>query len=369
MRGFARRHTVAAALEWLDAQLRSLDAETVPLGVASGRVLASSVASDVDVPGFDRATMDGYAVVAAGTEGAGAYNRLSLTVVGDSMPGRPFEGSIRGGEAVRVMTGAPIPAGADAVLPAEFVDVEGPADAGPHDEGPPSRLRQGSGGQEGGHYVGGHYVVSGTASVSPGKNVGRRGEDIVRGATLLEAGRVLRPQDLGVLSSVGHGQVSVVRRPRVRLVVTGNELLPAGSRPHGFHIADANGPMLAALVERDGGVVEFPGLVRDERQAILDALNADADIVIVSGGSSVGIEDLGAHTCRRARRAADTRHRHAPEQPDWPRANRSAASVSASRQSGLESVRLRFLCGPRHPRTGRTSESVAVPLDSGGAGP
>ena len=97
MRGFARRHTVAAALEWLDAQLRRLDAETVPLGVASGRVLASPVTSDVDVPGFDRATMDGYAVVAASTEGAGSYNRLSLTVVGDSMPGRPFEGSVRGG--------------------------------------------------------------------------------------------------------------------------------------------------------------------------------------------------------------------------------------------------------------------------------
>ena len=277
MRGFAKRHTVAAALEWLDAQLRPLDAETVPLGVASGRVLASPVTSDVDVPGFDRATMDGYAVVAASTEGAGSYNRASLTVVGDSMPGRPFEGSIRGGEAVRVMTGAPIPAGADAVLPAEFVDVDGLAEAGPHDDGP---------GKAGPH------VISATASVSPGKNVGRRGEDIVRGAILLEPGRVLRPQDLGVLSSVGHGQVSVVRRPRVRLVVTGNELLPAGSRPHGFHIADANGPMLAALVVRDGGVVEFPGLVRDERQAILDALGADADIVIVSGGSSVGIEDL-----------------------------------------------------------------------------
>ena len=78
----------------------------------------------------------------------------------------------------------------------------------------------------------------------------------------------------------------------MRLVVTGNELLPAGSRPEGFHIADANGPMLAALVERDGGVVDFPGLVRDDRQAILDALHADADVVIVSGGSSVGIEDL-----------------------------------------------------------------------------
>ena len=279
MRGFARRHTVAAALEWLDAQLKPLEAETVPLGVASGRVLASAVTSDVDVPGFDRSTMDGYAVLAAGTDGAGAYNRVSLTVIGDSMPGRPFDGSIRTGEAVRVMTGAPMPRGADAVLPAEFVEQES--------DGPPNHLRQGYGGQEGGH-----FVISATTSVSPGKNVGRVGEDIARGEQILERGRVLRPQDLGVLSSVGHGQISVVRRPRVRLVVTGNELLPAGSRPEGVHIADANGPMLAALIERDGGVVDSPGLVRDDRQAILDALNADADVIIVSGGSSVGVEDL-----------------------------------------------------------------------------
>jgi molybdopterin molybdotransferase len=122
--------------------------------------------------------------------------------------------------------------------------------------------------------------------------VGKRGEDIVCGTTLLEPGRVLRAQDLGVLSSIGQGEARVVRRPRVRLAVTGNELLPTGSRPEGFHIADANGPMLAALIERDGGVVDFPGLVRDDRNAILEALQADGDIVIVSGGSSVGVEDL-----------------------------------------------------------------------------
>jgi molybdopterin molybdotransferase len=103
---------------------------------------------------------------------------------------------------------------------------------------------------------------------------------------------VLRPQDLGVLSSVGVGEVRVFSRPRVRLVVTGNELLPAGSPPHGHRIADANGPMLAALVERDGGLVDFPGLVPDEHDAILDALQAEADVIVVSGGSSVGIEDL-----------------------------------------------------------------------------
>jgi molybdopterin molybdotransferase len=111
---------------------------------------------------------------------------------------------------------------------------------------------------------------------------------------------MLRPQDVGVLSSIGRRAVAVVRRPRVRLVVTGNELLPAGSRPIGPRIADANGPMLSALIERDGGQVESPGIVRDERDSILAALHADADVVIVSGGSSVGVEDhapslLAAH--------------------------------------------------------------------------
>jgi molybdopterin molybdotransferase len=265
MRGFAKRHTVNEAIAWLDAQLQLLAAENVPLRIAAGRVLAASVVSNFDVPGFDRATMDGYAVIADSTEGATAYTRLPLTVVGDSMPGYPFEGVVSPGEAVRIMTGAPIPHGADAVLPAEWIEIE--------KDGSPD-------------------IISALASVSPGKNLGRRGEDIVRGNTVFEAGRVLRPQDLGVLSSIGHGPVNVIRKPRVRLVVTGNELLPSGSSPRDFCIADANGPMLAALIERDGGLVDFPGLVRDDPASILEALQSDVDVVIVSGGSSVGIEDM-----------------------------------------------------------------------------
>ena len=267
MRGFAKRHTVSEAIAWLDSQLRPLPVEDVPLHLAAGRVLSNPVVSDLDVPGFDRATMDGYAVVAGSTEGASSYNRLPLTVVGDSMPGRPFEGSVGVGEAVRIMTGAPIPAGADCVLAAEWVEIE-------KTEG--KTLNS----------------INAIAAVSPGKNIGRRGEDIRRGTTILDAGRVLRPQDLGVLSSIGKAVVSVVRRPRVRLVITGNELLPAGSPPSGFQITDANGPMLAALIERDGGDVVFPGLVRDNPDMILKALQTEADVIIVSGGSSVGIEDV-----------------------------------------------------------------------------
>jgi molybdopterin molybdotransferase len=263
MQGFARRHTVQAALDWLDAQLRALDAEIVPLHRAAARVLAAPVISTVDVPGFDRATMDGYALTSESTEGATAYNRIPLKVVGDALPGSPYQGTVARGQAVRIMTGAPMPAGADAVLPAEFVEPE------------PGSTR-----------------IAAVAAVSPGKNVGRRGEDVVRGTTVLEAGRQLRPQDVGMMSSIGVSQARVVRRPRARLVITGNELLPAGSAPRGFQITDANGPMLAALAERDGGLVDFPGLVPDDGDAIRAALHADADVVIVSGGSSVGIEDL-----------------------------------------------------------------------------
>jgi molybdopterin molybdotransferase len=281
MQGFARRHTVEAALAWLDAQVHPLAAEDVPLRVAAGRVLAAPIVSTVDIPGFDRATMDGYAVVADDTEGATPYNRIPLTVVGDALPGAPFGRRVARGEAVRIMTGAPLPPGSDAVLPAEFVDAGG-------SEEPPLRVDSGSGGS----LDPPDSPIFAISSVSRGKNVGRRGEDVVAGTTVLAAGRALRAQDLGVLSSIGLGRVSVVRRPRVRLLITGNELLPSGSQPHGFQITDANGPMLTALAERDGAFVDFPGLVRDDAAAILDGLNADADVVIVSGGSSVGIEDL-----------------------------------------------------------------------------
>lgn len=295
MHGFSRRHTVAQALEWLDAQLRTLDSEDVPLRDAAGRVLTSPVVSDIDVPGFDRATMDGYAVVAESTQGATPYSRIPLKVVGDALPGSPFTGTIVRGHAVRIMTGAPMPAGSDAVLPAESVDADDHrggssalAEATADKSAPPS-------------------TIAAIAEVSPQKNVGHRGEDITRGTTLLDACRVLRPQDIGVMSSIGLATARVVRQPRVRLVITGNELLPTGSRPRDYQITDANGPMLAALAERDGGLVEFPGLVRDEPDAVLEALGIskaqskvghvlwdvpEPDLIIVSGGSSVGIEDL-----------------------------------------------------------------------------
>ena len=204
--------------------------------------------------------MDGFALQAADTQGASAYNRLALSVIGEALPGRPFVGTVSKGQAVRIMTGAPIPDGADAVLPAERVEI--------------SEAR-----------------IFAQGDVAPGKHFGLPGEDIAAGVKVLVAPRRLRPQDIGVLSSIGVGQVEVVRKPRVHIVTTGDELLPAGSKPQGYQITDANGPMLAALVRRDGGILSAAGIVPDDRDQILSALEADADVVIVSGGSSVGQED------------------------------------------------------------------------------
>jgi len=260
MRGFARRTPVAVVLDWLRSHVAWRDVEQVSAAQAAGRVLADSITSGIDVPGFVRAMMDGFAVQAADTLGATAYNELPLAVIGQSLPGRPADVAVGPGQAVRIMTGAALPAGADAVLPVEHVRVE------------PSRI-----------------VALG--ETSPGKHVACRGEDIAAGTVVLEPGRRLRPQDVGVLVSLGVASVPVVRRPRVRIVVAGNELLPAGSRPNGVLIVDSNGPMLAAFAERDGADVCRAGIVGDEPEAICDAMCDDADVILVSGGSSVGQED------------------------------------------------------------------------------
>src|SRR5262249_3127642 len=154
----------------------------------------------------------GYALRAEETFGAGAYNPLSLSVIGESLPGRPFSGQVTTGHAVRIMTGAPIPAGADAVLPVEQ-----------------AAERDGT--------------LAAVDPLPPGRHVGRLGEDVAAGTRVLSAGRRLRPQDAGLLASIGVGSVHVVRRPRVAALITGDELLPPGSMPEGYRIIDSNSVM------------------------------------------------------------------------------------------------------------------------------
>jgi molybdopterin molybdotransferase len=261
-RGFKDRAEVPAVIALLDRRIRPLGSESVPLSAAAGRVLAESIISRVDVPGFARAAMDGYSVRAVDTFGAEPDSPLSLTVVGECRPGAAFGGTVSPGQAVRAMTGAPIPAGADAVLMAEAAEEQ-------------------SG------------VVLVKEAVTPGRHVGRVGEDVLVGAEILPAGRVLRPQDLGILAAIGEAMIRVVRRPRVAILVTGNELLPPGSTPVGVRIVDSNSPMLAALVDRDGGICGPIIYLKDEYGDVRTAIrDSAAEVVLVSGGSSVGKEDF-----------------------------------------------------------------------------
>lgn len=260
-RGFRDRADVDDVIQLIESRSHPLPPEDVPLAQAAGRVLAINAISDVAVPGFDRAAMDGYAVRGEETFGAGPYNPLQLLIIGEAMPGRAFAGAVGGGQVVRIMTGAPVPPGADAVLPFEQASE-----------------------QDG--------ILHITEPVPPARHVGRRGEDIAPGAIVLPAGRRLRPQDVGLLASIGVAHVAAVRRPRVAILTTGDELLPPGRRPEGHRIVDSNSVMLAALVVRDGGLADVAAILPDCREAVRDALlTADADIVLVSGGSSVGRED------------------------------------------------------------------------------
>lgn len=261
MRGFRDRARVATALEWVNARSAPLSSELVPIERAHGRVLAESVTARHDVPAFDRSAMDGYALRGAETVGAGDYNRLSFRLLGEALPGRPFSGNVSAGSAVRIMTGAPLPTGADAVLPAEFALI---VDGG----------------------------IEALAAVSPGKNVGPRGEDVRAGAAVAVPGRCLRPQDVGLIASVGYSQVCVVRSPRVRIIATGSELAAPDAVRGAYQIVDSNSLMLAALVERDGGIIESQARVPDDREWIRRLLcDPGADLILVSGGSSVGAED------------------------------------------------------------------------------
>ena len=263
MRGFKTRRRVEDALAWIDDVAKNFPtpSETVALAEAGGRVLTSDLVSDLNVPAFRRAMMDGYALHAADTMGATTYNPLSISIVGHVLPGHSFNDEVQRGQCVSIMTGAPMPPAADAVLPAEKVTRE-------------------------------NDQLSVFDEVPPAKHVGRVGEDIEAGSCVLPQGRRLRPQDLGVISSVGQSFVKVVGRPRVRLVVTGNELCEPGTRPQLHQTVDANSPMLTQLIERDGGELLFDGLTPDTPEQIQTAMqDPHADVVIVTGGSSVGEED------------------------------------------------------------------------------
>jgi len=261
MKGFRDRATVDEALAVAMAGIGPLPGETLPATGVVGRVLTRSIVSGVDVPAFRRATMDGYAVRSEDTFGASAYAPIPLRIEGETMPGRRAPDGPAPGAAIRIMTGAPLPTGADAVLRAEDASELG-------------------------------ELVEVRAPAAPGRNVGRIGEDVEAGSAVLAAGRRLQPQDVGLMAAIGAGEASVHRRPLVRVIVSGDELLAPGQVPAGTSIVDSNSPMLQALIERDGGIPFEVLRLPDGREPMKDALSRPgADVIITAGAASVGRED------------------------------------------------------------------------------
>ncbi|HEV8585990.1 MAG TPA: gephyrin-like molybdotransferase Glp [Methylomirabilota bacterium] len=234
--------------------------ELVPLTRALGRVLADAFPAPFDVPPADNSAVDGYAVGSADIPVAGTRE---LTVVADLAAGSVWNGTLAAGQALRIMTGAPMPAGADTVYPQEVVERRGErVSIGPIDKG---------------------------------VNVRMRGEDVEAGAIVIEAGTVLRPQEVGLVSSLGVWQVPVRRRPRVAILSTGDEVAEPGTPRRPGQIYDANRFTLRGSIEQCGGDVVDLGIVPDVRDTLRAALEdaaRSADVVVTSGGVSVGVYDL-----------------------------------------------------------------------------
>jgi molybdopterin molybdotransferase len=257
--------SVEEALDRILATVDVLEPEHVGLLEAAGRVLAEAVAADRDIPPLTNSAMDGYAV--QGTDVADAQEGfpVRLRVVGEVAAGHVSPLQVAPGTAVRIMTGAPVPAGADTVVRFE--------DTRPDDD-----------------------WVEVLKATSTGKNVRQAGEDVRAGQVVLEPGKVLRPQEIGMLAAVGRVEVAVVRRPRVAILATGDEVVPPDQVPGPGQIRDANSYAVAAQVRQYGGLPLILGVARDQeelvRRGMREALAQRADLIITSGGVSVGDFDL-----------------------------------------------------------------------------
>jgi molybdopterin molybdotransferase len=252
--------TVAEATAIVLEHARPLPVETTPLAEALGRVLAEDVASDLDMPPFDKAMMDGYAVRSADV----ASGNSLLEVIDEITAGNTPKRALAAGQAARIMTGAPIPTGADAVVMVERCEM---CDNG---------------------------RVSIQTKVRAGENVQPRAHDLTRGEIVLQAGSLLRPQEIGLLATVGRAQVRTFAVPEVAVLSTGDELVEPGAIPAASQIRNSNGPMLAAQASRCGVPVRTLGIARDTvddlTSKIRDGLKSD--ILILSGGVSAGKLDL-----------------------------------------------------------------------------
>ncbi len=240
--------------------------ETSPLADAVGRVLARDIIADVDIPGFDRSVVDGYAIRASDTVGAGEAIPAIITLAGTVKMGYPPEISLSDGECAYIPTGGELPGGADAVVMIE------------HSEA-----------------IDDQVLVK--RPVASGENLIHRGEDFGKGNPVIMKGRRLSPPDIGVLAAVGCSVVPVYTIPRIGVISTGNELIPVKNSPSGSQIRDSNSVMLGAYLRTAGCEACLYGIVKDERDTLREILHRaldENDAVILSGGSSKDERDLCA---------------------------------------------------------------------------
>ena len=264
MNEFFRLKTIAEVLA-LYCQFEPLEAELLPLTAAWQRVLAEPLIAQADVPEFARSTMDGYAVRARDTFGAGPGNPAWLAISGEVAMGEEARVPLAPGQVMRIATGGMLPPGADAVVMLEYAQ----------------ELAD--------------QTLEVYRSVAPGENMVQRGEDVLVGTTLLPAGRRLRPQDLGLLAALGVPEVMVRRRPRVAIIGTGDEIVPVEAPLRPGQMRDANAFALGAQVAAMGGETIHLGLVPDRLEPLVEKMTQalqSADLVLLSGGSSVGSRDL-----------------------------------------------------------------------------
>ena len=265
MRPFTSTISLDEARRRLDAAVRPIArTERVPLGEAAGRVIAASVTSPIDVPPFARSAMDGYAVIAADTTGAARSTPARLRMLDRIYTGQLSSVTVTPGTCVEIATGAPLPAGADAVVMVE--------DTAKDEES----------------------AIAIFTTATTGQNIGRRGAVIAAGDGFLAAGDVLSPSRVGALAAVGFADVEVFARPRVAILSTGNEVVEPGQPLPPGHIFDVNRFTLGAIVSTHGGVAESHRPAQDTIEALIAALDAcaGADLIVFSGGSSVGERDL-----------------------------------------------------------------------------
>ena len=235
----------------------------VEIRYAVGRIVAEDVYAKSDVPPFDRATMDGYAVRAEDTFGASQTNPIMLEIASNVEIGETPDVVIESGKAAKIVTGAMMPRGANAVVMLEYTKNNG-------------------------------QFIEVLKSVTPMKNVSRRGEDIKAGELILKKGEILQPQDAGVLASLGIEKVKVYRKPRVAVISTGNELVELGSKIEGAKIYNSNNPMLCNALAEFGFEAVSLGIARDNRESIKSKLEEalSYDAILITGGTSVGHRDI-----------------------------------------------------------------------------